>query len=1343
MAKLPKTTLTKFISDWNGRKAWAQQAGIHFNDYATVVKYDYNRMLSGSHPMGSTEAFDALANVKTNGAGVLKTPADTTPSLGQFNFNPIHDLGVAANTIHNDVQGIATGLFHVPQGIYHDVIDAAHGHPGGLAHLIPGYTDITDLFSASGRQYLLQHPISDIIDLSGTGKIANLTESTLRSSGAHDLADFVSKYPNHPLSTGIKKTFMHAANNIDTIDNLKEFGTSIGGHLGQLKPQINFILRPIASAAAALRHTPAPESTAQLHDIKFGDKPPSTPPVSKVLSDLRNSLSGDEFQTLQNMLIEGDKLGYQGLDEGVVNSSLTESGPASNPVNSVYAMLHDPSIPDNVKAAYNTLNRYGHNLTDYNVIHAHNLVYAENPITKESSYVPESSPFARYKREKNPTTGTMESKLTGGFLYQWEKIRSKAESSALSIHQSVNGIMTNIDKIRTADAEVPNELRLPGDNGPVTLPMGIRRAADYFRTHAEENFRHPLAGSTGYSHAARFNSFFKSLKRFLANDGALMKLPSHLQSFHDISQGDEILKMTRSIKSSLRKLNLDKTSPVFTWLDKNINNIDSYVKTVQNNQLSIDNLRRVTDDSSTQLKKMSKRMELNWNRYAKQQFVPLVEKDLKLRMTKALNDYLHGNEVIVHARKSGAVVVNADVVSQAVSAIEHLDFQDEILKQIITPAEFYKMRQDSYLAISDMEARGLHPVFFTSHRVTQLKSIERPTLGDVSRTATRSIKHSRSAVLSDTMYDPIVGIVKETVDIYREHFINHIQSEFLPNIIKTDSDLSALALAQFSRRSKRMVDPRPPSTTQLIDLYAKEHHYIRWDPSTIPGLQSTTRAFTSPTREWIRDYDHKIISGTFNSYSKAFDASWDKAMSIYRIGVLYLSPRYAAHIAIAGTVMTELRLQTPLRSTYRHLGDAIRMARGENLPAFVSKGVSEQDMLGHIYSDPIAMHTFLSSFKVGKMVAEARSVQFAGDKVKGGLAAYKSFLEIVSNAQRALALLDKKDHIRPEELTDEVIAMAKRWNTTPEDYIAGMSANKVMADMQSISPFERAYIQRYLFPFWGWTHHILKYVSTYPLDHPFRMSIIQSISNQAIGDDSQLPEYLYRLLFIGAPDSSGKITALDTRQWNPFRDIANYMTIGGWTAALNPVLSGLLSTSFNIDPVTGGPDLYPSLTYNSFYGGMAATPGTNIFKAVAGQFSPQLNTLMSVMEKTSSLRQEALTNPGKLPYLIASSLGLPWVPFQLNLKNIQIRKSNDEYNLANAAVQKALSTNSMDPLKGFSGYLPLSGYEANTAYINELIQSALVSDKALGAPIPESDLLQLPYSSPYAPEYLLAGKTTP
>lgn len=1323
MASLPKNTFTKFVDDWNGRKQWAQSAGIPYSDFAATVHYDYQRMTNSQgfgEKMSDTEAFDAMTALK-QGQNPFKTPADATPN---FFSNPF-------GAVRNDVQGIVTGLFHAPQAIYHDFNQAVHGHLGGIASLIPGYTDVTDLFSTQGRQYLSEHPVSDMLDFMGSGAIADLGEAALRNTGATAAADLLHQIPDHPVSKAFKTTFNTAADHIAGVAAIKEFGTKTLGGLGQLPEQKQFILRPFRAAQSLIKQTPFPDYFSKLGktNLAFG-KVPAGEEIFHFMDSKATDMTKPEINTAINM-----------FNHSVLDSADNLSGTFDpTKVISPNDFLDNPAVPDSSKGLYRAFQKASQNLRMAEWVNEHAIKPVYHPITGEVGWTKVDGAWDSYIKKMN-------------------RLLNKADSSGKTLGTALQTIHNGLKHLTSDDSGLPQALRLPGDT-TVTIPASLRRTADYYRVNAPNLFSRELTSS-----AARRaqGDFLKSINRVFGADGPMQDLVNRISSLQDLRDGDKIISDIRTIRRSLTRFAMTHDA-AYQWLETTLNDIHNTVHNMGIDQRQVGKLRDNYEANAKAAVRVRKSLDYNWNRYTQQAYAAMVQRKLITDLKDYLDSHYKSGEIHAPRRLKG-VEITPEQIDTGLREAELGNYGDPSVQLLFPPAEWSRINRDAWLSVNDMKAAGAKPYFVTGVNLAEERSIAEgryESVTDISHYVHRSVEHERAPVLTSTIFNPVYGIPKEAIGIYRQQLVHQVLNHFVNNVVYSNQDIVTWARQEAETRLGSS-HPALTDTKRVVEDYATRHGYVAFDPSNPLGL-TLEKNLNSSTGMWIKTYNAKLLRSTVKEMDRSINKAYDSVMQVYRFGVLYASPRYAAHITLGGGLMTELRLIHPIMTPIKYGRQAWQMAANvHSYGVLVSRGVAEQDARGALVSDPFrdqitnprtallknpeATHHFLVGRKLAQLYHEARSSRL-GTRTATTLESYKELLEHVSNFQRSLALIEGEEHAitHPSELTPAIRAEATRWNTTPEKYYGATLARKTLADMQVVSPMERSIIMRYVMPFWGWTRHIIRYVGTYPADHPLRASIIQSVSNQAIGENSNLPEYLFRLLFLGQPNAQGNVTVLDDRQWNPFRDIANYMTWGGIMSNLNPVLQAITASAWGVNSATGGPDLFPQLTFDSFYGSESAAPtGGNFFVDIAKQISPQIDTLLEVTKSTSSLREEAAAHPGTLGYLIGDSMGLPWIPERLNVKQIQIKGTTDEEVLASGAVQQALQSNSMAPLQGYSGLLPLSGYEVDKNYISQLIQQALVWNKqnpqGNGVQISALDLLSLPYASQYAPEVLLGGQS--
>ena len=267
----------------------------------------------------------------------------------------------------------------------------------------------------------------------------------------------------------------------------------------------------------------------------------------------------------------------------------------------------------------------------------------------------------------------------------------------------------------------------------------------------------------------------------------------------------------------------------------------------------------------------------------------------------------------------------------------------------------------------------------------------------------------------------------------------------------------------------------------------------------------------------------------------------------------------------------------------------------------------------------------------------------------------------------------------------------------------------VFGNLRNMSPLERQ-LAKNIMPFYGWTRHILGYVSRFPADHPWRaMTLALMAFENSESVPEGLPERLQFLFFLGKPDAQGNVSAIDTRFLDPLRDVANYATLGGWLESLNPALIAPLAV-INPQMVYGSNELYPNLTYNQFYGIETASSQGNLATA-AEQFIPQLGAvgpLAAAIKSAGNLRKLS-NNPNAFYKSIFESLNIPFAQVQhINVKQIAAHDEIARYQVAKQASTNAFQSGDFSQLAGYSSVPnPLNpDYEISPAQLEAVYNQA-------------------------------------
>jgi hypothetical protein len=278
-----------------------------------------------------------------------------------------------------------------------------------------------------------------------------------------------------------------------------------------------------------------------------------------------------------------------------------------------------------------------------------------------------------------------------------------------------------------------------------------------------------------------------------------------------------------------------------------------------------------------------------------------------------------------------------------------------------------------------------------------------------------------------------------------------------------------------------------------------------------------------------------------------------------------------------------------------------------------------------------------------------------------------------------------------------------------------------------MTPLERS-VARKIMPFYGWTKHILKYILTYPVDHPWRAMYLSTLATQnSDGFASGLDERMQLLFFLGSPDAQGNVSAVDVRALDPFRDVANYATLGGWISSLNPIISAPFAA---VDPeiIYGSNVLHPNVTYDSVYGTSTAQ-ATGSPLSAAEQEIPELTVLDQALGLSANAR--AVAKSGGEAKALFQALNIPFAQVQhLNLQQISAKHEIDRYQQAAQDAANAWDTGDFSTVMAYPKNAQLpdplnTDYNITPAQLYAQYQAAL---KQYGG-LPPSETVA-PLSSP-------------
>lgn len=433
----------------------------------------------------------------------------------------------------------------------------------------------------------------------------------------------------------------------------------------------------------------------------------------------------------------------------------------------------------------------------------------------------------------------------------------------------------------------------------------------------------------------------------------------------------------------------------------------------------------------------------------------------------------------------------------------------------------------------------------------------------------------------------------------------------------------------FLDQARRIADNDPSVTTaQALDQLIKKE-WTQYRPQEI---------FNFPSNRWqqFTDEDMWVPRGVADNIQRMHHPSQgrltglvDPVMGLFRVSVLALSPRWHLYNILGGATMLMARTEGP--TVLRYFDRARKALNERELPLELGHGAGTGADLMRQWDQQAARYVkaplnrkleAMTHYLGGKT---ARRILEAGGK---GIEASYKFNQMVDDMYRSMAYLSGSDRALAKGLTKE--------QAQQEGISLGRS---ILQDWDALTPIERS-TMRYVFPFYGWMNHILRYTMAYPFDHPVRTAVAAQFARNEVEDlGTGLPLDYLNYFFLGEPDANGDVNAIQTRGMNPFADVANYFTMEGFLGSVNPFVSAI-ATSLGIDVLAGGPELYPELRYDPESGNLVAATGnplTNIVQATI----PQTRAIGGLLGWNQEYRSMLRNDPSAAHRALLSQVGIP------------------------------------------------------------------------------------------------------
>lgn len=555
----------------------------------------------------------------------------------------------------------------------------------------------------------------------------------------------------------------------------------------------------------------------------------------------------------------------------------------------------------------------------------------------------------------------------------------------------------------------------------------------------------------------------------------------------------------------------------------------------------------------------------------------------------------------------------------------------------------------------ELADQGMAPTFV--HNTTAEKAYSAIGSTDVLDYApTPTSLRKRTGDIAPKIQSPLISITAQAAEFLKQQASRDFIDTLTSTMGQRGRDVIERLEPQWREYAQANVGEN--GAAALDKVIAKEG-LTRFDPDSflkstkMPSAFKVSDAIYLPT-EVVKNLERmKPQLGGFGSVLET-------PAKVFRTSVLALSPRWHVNNIIGNFITTMLRADNPI-TIWKYFQDANEMRKEGGLgklpgeagqlmaPEGATRLQGEVFLKGRVKGiDPTSfMHATGAGTTLRRLLESdwAQRAKAAGQSV---VEKSYNFNAAWDDFFKSMSYLEGKGKGLAKGMTEE------------QAIKAGISrARDAMIRWDTLTPLERESM-RMVMPFYSWTNTVMKYLATYPSDHPWRTSFISSLA-QAEQDDmaSGIPQKLRGLLFYGDPDINGNVKAINLQGANPFKDVANYATLLGFigggqgdmsaiTSQLNPAIGTALQ-AMGVNTMSGSADLYPDLHYDSMTGQLTSAPTDNLPLMALNNYLPQTRALTGLAGWSKDFRAMAKSDPAAASRLLRSSLGVPVMERNVNI----------------------------------------------------------------------------------------------
>jgi len=571
----------------------------------------------------------------------------------------------------------------------------------------------------------------------------------------------------------------------------------------------------------------------------------------------------------------------------------------------------------------------------------------------------------------------------------------------------------------------------------------------------------------------------------------------------------------------------------------------------------------------------------------------------------------------------------------------------------------------------------------------------RPSEGDLAL----ALKHQGMEILVKRGEDHVIDVM-----------FHGQKSDGINAIARSKSELQDLFRDRIDReyaRAGKGIDRQTIADNFITKYYAKmdRSQYLNYKgqdmyPSGVKMRGSQRGSAAKASQEM---YVPKNVARMLDDLSKPLkpNAVWDPVMGVFRTTTLLLSPRWQIYNVLGNGLLASLESGTGWMKHFPEAWKNAKLIREGSAPsvdvpwnvrASMGQNAAEQAMFMDISKEGLGSVRNAVADKLPAVADLAgrwgKPIGKGFDKITDFSVRLNAAVDDATRIAGYMSTLDKSVGAITPEISrflskDGLYQTASGATDTlaMRRVMAETSMRRWAYNWDMMSPWERS-VARFVFPFYGFFSHMMRYAFRYGAEHPTRAALTAAFARSELQDwGTALPQRIHNLFIAGKEDEQGNRKAINFAGWNPFVDTANLFTLTGWMGQVNPMLS-TLAEQFGVDPRTGEASLYPSAEFDEKTGRLVLKK-RGLAQSLVENVIPQSQVVTNLLGVNPQFNELARTNRGAANRLVGSALGIPTLVRPVNVTQEITKTELARENAGRQALSEAVRQASTDPVRAY------------------------------------------------------------